>query len=143
MIKPWPYVAVGIVLAALAAGSLVGLEFAAFIFLADLNYGSTESVWAFGLLAGAFATVVFLLGLVPAVTIWLPLHVAGGKSYRDAAITGAFAASAVGVILASPAGWGAWFSILWLIGPGAAAGLVVRRIAAPPVKPRRLPRARP
>lgn len=142
MIRPWPYVALGIVLAAVAAGSLVGLEFTAFIFLTELNYGSLESALFYGLLAAVVATGVFLIGLIPAVAIWLPAHAAGRRSCRDAALTGAFAASAVGVLLASPAGWAAWFSLLWLAGPGASAGLIVRRIAVRPATPRP-PRARP
>lgn len=142
MIRPWPYVVLGIVLAAVAAGSLVGLEFTAFIFLTDLNYGSLESALFYGLLAAVVATVVFLIGLIPAVAIWLPSHAAGRRSCRDAAITGAFAASAVGVLLASPVGWEAWFSLLWLAGPGAAAGLIIQRIAVLSITPHP-PRARP
>lgn len=143
MIRPWPYVALGLVLAAVVAGALVGLEFAAFGWFAVVVEGTPpEGVLSVGVLAAVIATPVFLAGLIfPGLPTWLWLHGIGQRSYRAAAFAVAAGASVAGVILtASAAGWWSLMCVVWLGLPGAAAGLVLRSIACSRPKP---PPARP
>jgi hypothetical protein len=138
MIRSWSFVVLGLVLAASAAGALVGLEFAAFGWIAGVVEGSrSEGVVAYGLLAAIIAAAAFLVGLVfPGVPIWLWLHGIGQRSYWAAALATAIGASAAGVMLtASSAGWLSLVMIAWLLLPGAVAGLVLRAVAYARPKP--------
>lgn len=136
MIRPWPYVAVGILIAAVVAGSLVGIEFAAFILIASLEGSSAAGAVPFGLLAATIASIGFLMGLVfPGVPVLLFLYSRGKTSWRTALAAGALSASMAGISLSASAGGYAWISALWLALPGAAAALIVRAFAYRPVRP--------
>ena len=137
MIRSWPYVVLGTVLAALAAGSLVGLEFAAFMWVASVvEGGAAKGMIAYGLLAAIIASIAFLIGLIfPGIPIWTLLLRRGKTSWRAAALTGMMSAATAGVVLSAPAGWYAWSSALWLLIPGTVAGLIVRLFAYRAVKP--------
>jgi len=136
MIRPWPYVAAGILMAAMAAGTLVGIEIAAFALIASLGGSSSAGALPFGLLAACIASAGFLMGLIfPGVPVLLLLYNSGKTSWRTALVVGALSASMAGIILSAPAGWYAWVSALWLALPGASAALVVRAFAYRPIKP--------
>lgn len=142
MIRSWPLVAGAICAAALVAGVLVGVEWFAFSYIAAfVEGGSQEGSSSLRLLIAAFATPVFLIGLVfPGLPVWLWLHGIGRTSYSVAALAGAIGCSIAGVMLtASSAGWYSLTSVIWLGLPGAAAGLVLRRLAYVRPKPRPAP----
>lgn len=137
MIRPWPYVAAGIFLAALAAGIVVGLEVAAFtVAIEGMNLQGLLFVSAFSALTAA---AVFLIGLIwPGALIWLWLHGIGQRSWLVAGLAGAVSAALAGVALTvSEAGLYALLTAPALALPGAAAGLTLRWVAYKPVRPLR------
>lgn len=136
MIRPWPYVATGILIAAIVAGALVGIEIAAFTLIASLGGSGAAGALPFGLLAACIASVGFLMGLIfPGVPVLLFLYSSGRTSWRTALVVGALSASMAGIILSAPAGWYAWVSAFWLALPGASAALIVRAFAYRPIRP--------
>ena len=145
MIRSWPWTVLGTLVAALAAGGTVGLEFGTATWIASLLEGSSsEGAIPFGLLTGGIASIGFLIGLIfPGIPIWLTLYGCGKTSRLTAIITGALSASIAGVSLTAQGGWSAVvLSALGLALPGAIAALIVRAFAYRPIKPRP-PRARP
>ena len=137
MIRPWPYIAIGILIAAFVAGSLVGLEVAAFITITGIVNGSgLDGAIPFGLLATAIASIAFVIGLIfPGIPILLLLYSSSKLSWRTAPIAGALSASVAGVGLSTQAGWYALVSAIWLVLPGAVAGLIVRAFAYRQIRP--------
>jgi hypothetical protein len=146
MIRSWPFVLSGLVLAAVTAGSLTGLEFFAFGLIATAVEGGESGISVqYGLLVAAVATPVFLIGLIfPGVPVWLWLHDRGWRSYRVAAMAISAGATVTLAILTAPAaGWTSLLAFAWVGIPGAAAGLVLRGVAYRAVRPPRPSPARP
>lgn len=136
MIRPWPYVAVGMLIAAVVAGGLVGIEFAAFLLIASLDGSSAAGAVSFGLLAASVASIGFLMGLIfPGVPILLFLYSNGKTSWRAALGVGSLSASMAGISLSASAGWYALANVIWLALPGAVAALIVRAFAYRPIRP--------
>jgi hypothetical protein len=143
VIRPWPFIVLGLVLAAMTAGMLTGVEFWAFGRIATaLEDRASDTPVAYGLLVAAVATPAYLIGLIfPGVPVWLWLHEKGWRSYRTAALAAGVGASVAGIAMtAGAAGWSALMVIVWIGIPGAAAGLVLRGVAYGKPRP---PRPRP
>lgn len=146
MIRSWLYIAMSFPLAAIAAGSVVGVEMAAYSFLDAITQGTPiQATLDFSVLAGVIATLVFLIGLVfPGGLVWFWLHSIRQTSYPAAAFAGAAGAAVAGIILtASPTGPYTLLIVTVLAVPGAVAGLTIRWVAYRPITPPRRPPAPP
>lgn len=146
MIRSWLYITISFPLAAIAAGSVVGVEMAAYSFLDAITRGAPiQATLAFSVIAGLIATLVFLVGLVfPGGLVWFWLHSIRQTSYPAAAFSGAVGAAVAGIVLTvSPTGPYTLLIVTALAVPGAVAGLTIRWVAYRPITPPRRPPVRP
>lgn len=139
MIRDWTWVAAALLAAALVGGvatDAVLLSVSLFLSFigSDLGGGDLQGVLFFLGLVGVIATVVFLGGLlVVGVPVWMIMHAYGLRSPKHAVAAGALLAAGATLALSTLAGFeglvGGLVIALLMIGPGAAAGWTLRRIA--------------
>lgn len=137
MLRQWWWIALAIVLASVAAGLLLGAEFAVTLMLPDAEpLGPTSTVaWKLVGLLVVFATLAWALGLV---LLGIPTGMALRRIGRDGYVS-AMLAGAIGgfvallivlvVFLGFPRPSDLFAYPALMVIPGAAAGLIVRRIA--------------
>ncbi len=140
MLRQWWWIALAIILASAAAGLLLGAEFAVTLILPDaepLGPSSTVAYQLVGLLV-VFATLAWALGLtVLGIPTGMALRRIGRDGYVSAMLAGAiggFIALLIVLVVFSgfpgPAVLFAYPALMLI--PGAAAGLIVRRVACRP-----------
>lgn len=126
-LRSWARVPGAVVAASLVAGLVMAIELCLLDAFTALTSGRAHVPGAYAIAAGAgiFTVPAFLIGLAfPGSVVWFLLHLAGRRSYVDAAVAVALCSS-----LAATALLGSLTIASWVVAPGAAAGLTLRRIA--------------
>lgn len=137
MLRQWWWIALAIVLASVAAGLVLGAEFAAILILPNLDPAGTSpgsGLVLVGLLT-LFAIPCWALGLtVFGIPLGMALRGIGRDGYVSAMLAGAIGGFLAELVVVAVFGGGASPEILLLypaimLIPGAVAGLIVRKVA--------------
>lgn len=134
-LRSLPFRLLSIACASLLAGLLIALEFAAFVFIANVvERVPLKGLVSFSVYAGGIGTAGFFVGLILLGSpLWLWLHGIGKRDYVTAGLAGGALASVVGFVAGAFSGWEAGlYMVAWVILPGLMAGLVMRCIAYEP-----------